>query len=514
MKKKVVLFYPDPLPKGSLYVENMTPASALCAVRLLDRDKYDIKIIARYIDGDDFVDQILAHCEDAILFGVSAMIGYQITQGLEVSKQVKRRHKELPIVWGGWFPSSDPEMTMENEFIDMVVMQQGEQTVVEIVEALEKRTPLDTIKGLCFKDKDEKIIKNEPRPFIDLNELPPIPYDLVDTDLVYNMDGYKTIDYMTSYGCPHRCTFCCEPAVNKRKWLGLSPERMVADLKEMQSKFGIEAVTLLDTNTFVDKNRMRKFCELYIKEGLNTKFTMTCGKISHLIKFDDELWELLVKAGITRIQIGAEAGSQEYLNLLKKDNKVEDTLKVVYKAAEHNVKLFISTMIGLPSADMKVELDDILTLINDVLEINDENKFSMYLYTPLPATSLMQVAEEQGFEPPKTLEEWGSYDFNKKFVPWIDAYYVKLLEKMQFYFKYVLVTDLIYSTPSPVIRKLYQLIYSIFNPIARYRFRKKFFGFPVDYYFLKISVSLGMRLQALIDQIVSQKKEFPETIDG
>ena len=105
-KKKIVIFYPDSLPKGKLYVENMTPVSALCAVRLLDRERFDIKIITRFIDGDDYLNKIINHCNDALLLGVSCFVGYQILEGLRISKAVKKRFPHIPIVWGGWFPSS------------------------------------------------------------------------------------------------------------------------------------------------------------------------------------------------------------------------------------------------------------------------------------------------------------------------------------------------------------------------------------------------------------------------
>lgn len=517
--KKVVIFYPDSLPKGRLYIENMTPVSALCAVRSLDRSRYDLKVITRFINGDDYVDQILNHCKNAIVFGVSTFIGYQIKEGIRASKEVKRRYPDLPIIWGGWFPSSAPELTLNNDFVDMVALGQGELTMAELVDALEKGSSLEGIASLWFKNRTGGIVRNKPRPFVDLNDLPPIPYDLLEgANLIYNMDGYRTIDYMTSYGCPHRCTFCCEPAVNKRRWSGLSPERIIADLEYLQEKFNVEAVTLLDTNTFTNANRIREFCKLYLQKGLKIRFTMTCGKISHLVKFDDELWELIGKANMSRIQVGLESGTQEYLGLLQKDNKAEDVLVVLNKAKQFNIKLFISTMIGIPTADMKIELNANIDLINNVLEVNDSNKFSMYLYTPLPATALLPLAEKEGFVQPKTLEEWSNYDFNQKFVPWIKPYYVNLLLRLQFYFKYILVKDLIYSIPSPVLRAVYWVVYWIFNPIARFRFRRKYFGLPLDYYFLKFCIRSGQKVQVFLDSLskrlsnASQSRKFKEKI--
>jgi radical SAM superfamily enzyme YgiQ (UPF0313 family) len=500
-RNKVIVFYPDSVPKGRLYVENMTPVSALCAVRLLDRKRYDIHIITRFFTGEDYVEEILEHCQNALLFGVSAFIGYQILEGLRVSKAVKEKFPDLPVVWGGWFPSSDPEMTIKHPAVDVVVRKQGEITLAELANAYDKGLALEGIRGISHKDGQDRIIHNEDRPFTDINEFPRIPYDLLKgANLVYNMDGYKTIDYMSSYGCPHRCAFCCEPAVNNGRWSGLSPQRMVADLEYLQKAFGVEAVTLLDTNTFTSARRIREFCKLYLQKGLTVKFTMTCGKISHLMKFDDELWRLIKQANMNRIQIGLESGKQEYLKLLHKDHRLEDVFTILDRAKAHGISLFISTMIGIPTASIDEEFSAAMDLVNRILEISDQNKYAMFLYTPLPATALLPLAVKEGFVAPRTLEEWGSFDYNDPATPWVGPSYPGIVKQIQFYFKYFLVKDLIYQTPSPKLRFGYRFLYAFANPLARWRFRKRCFSFPIDYYLLSMIVNTGKHIQALADR--------------
>ena len=505
MKKNIVIFYPDPLPPGRLYVDNLPPTSALCAVRLLERSKYNIQIISRCLNGKGYLEEILDACNEAILFGVSSFVGYQINHGLFVAKKVKEKFKDLPVVWGGWFPSSAPILTLSNRLIDIVAVGQGEKTLLELVEALEDKKPFSEVPGIYYK-KNGSILKNNPRPLTDINDLPMIPYELLGRkNIIYNRDGLRTTDYMTSYGCPHRCAFCCEPAVNKGKWTGLTPEKIISGLKYLKEAYNIQAVTLLDTNFFVDTERIRKFARLYAEENLNIKFIWTSGKISHLMKFDDELWNLVKGIGIDCIQIGVESCRQEYLDILQKDNKNFDTLNIIKKADKFNIKLSISTMIGIPGADIKLELSGILDMISNSLDINQNNKFVIFFYTPLPATKLLPKAEELGFRKPESLEDWAKFEENKISVPWVNKSYGKILERINFYGKYILTKDLVNSTPSRFLRFIYSIIRGVMFPLVRFRFKKKYFCIPIDYYMLKFILLTGVRLQKLIDMIIRKR---------
>lgn len=503
MRKKIVLFYPDVLPPGALYYDTTNLLSVLCASRMLDREKYEIVIVTRRIYGGEYLDIILQSCNNAVCFGVSAMIGYQIIDGLNASKEVKRKFPNLPIIWGGWFASAQPELTLENPYIDILVIGQGELALKETVNAIDNNRPLNGIRGILFKDSTGKIIKNDLRLPEDINSFNVIPYDLVDPkSLTYLTDAGKTIDYITSFGCPHRCSFCVDPLVNKRKWIGLDPERVINEISVLKEQYGIHAVCLIDTNFFVDKKRVRKICELYIKKNLDVSWLNLCGRISHLVKFEDDLWPLLERINIKRILIGLESGSQEFLDLIQKDNKIEDVVTVIKKCDSYNIKLYLSFMIGLPSVDIDKEFDGVMNLISKILEITDKNVFALFIYMPFAGTQLYPLAIEHGFVPPEDLEGWGCFDQNKKLTPWVPGKYVKLTKMLQFFFKYILVDDLVYSTPSKTLRGFYKILYKVFNPIVKWRIKNHYWRLPIDYYFLFVVIEFfGKKIQRILDKI-------------
>ena len=160
--------------------------------------------------------------------GVSSMTGPQLRHALEVSRLVKE-HGDIPVVWGGIHPSLLPEQTLENEYIDIVVQGEGEETFLELVQALAGRTSLQSVRGIWYKDNGH-IRQTDARPVLDLNTQPPLAYDLIESrKYIRVMSGVEHLNFFTSRGCPHRYTFCFNTPFNNQSWRALAEQRDVQD---------------------------------------------------------------------------------------------------------------------------------------------------------------------------------------------------------------------------------------------------------------------------------------------
>ena len=226
--KKVTLFFPTPFPYHRPY--HGLPLSLMTISRLLVRDGYDVRIIARHL-FKDVEKEVLEQAKDSVCVGISAMTGFQIHDGLAISRLVRQHYPNLPIVWGGWHPSLLATETISDPNVDIVVRGYGDRTFPEIVHALENGGDLSAIPGVTCR-KDGRILEKPPRALEDLNDLPPVPYHLVDLEKsIWKTEmGQRTISYISSYGCPHRCGFCVEPVVNNRGWQGFNAERVVDEI--------------------------------------------------------------------------------------------------------------------------------------------------------------------------------------------------------------------------------------------------------------------------------------------
>ncbi|HWP93205.1 MAG TPA: cobalamin-dependent protein, partial [Thermodesulfobacteriota bacterium] len=148
----VLLFNPAPRSGWQAQRRVEVPLSLLCTATPLARQGYRIKIIDQFANPNwkrEFTDALK---EKPICFGVTCMTGPQILRALEACEQFRERHPDVPIVWGGIHASLLPQQTLENPYVDIVVVGEGEETFKELVKALESGAPLNLVKGICFKE--------------------------------------------------------------------------------------------------------------------------------------------------------------------------------------------------------------------------------------------------------------------------------------------------------------------------------------------------------------------------
>lgn len=153
------------------------PFSLMCLAAVLREGGHRVCIFDRNVPNGPIEEKIKNFCPDMI--GISTFTGPMILDALQVAK-IARSITDVPIVWGGIHPSLLPHETIENPYVDIVVVGEGEKTILELAEAIERDKPFEDIKGLVYKENGH-VRTNPPRPFIkNLDELPIPAWDLID----------------------------------------------------------------------------------------------------------------------------------------------------------------------------------------------------------------------------------------------------------------------------------------------------------------------------------------------
>ncbi len=450
-KQSVVLF--NPLPVRSIEEHATTSAKvplvnaplSLLAIARMVADDYDVRILSAVVD-ENYTEQILAACSDALLFAVSSMTCYQIRDGLDVSAAVKEQYPELPIVWGGYHPSTMPEQTILNPNIDIVVRGQGEYTFQELVHRLSDGRSLEGLPGITYKEPERghgrerargwmqthglermKVITNPDREFADINEFCDMPYHLIEMERYIKSYrfGNRCIDYETSRGCLARCFFCSEPLFCKHKWTALTPERTVSEIEKLHTEYGIDTFMIRDSDFFVSIRRISAIAELLIERDLNLNLVSVNGRMERLHRLDDGVWELLRRAGLREVFIGFESGYQPSLDAMGKGASVDHILKCTHSCARHDIDLRGSFMVGIPGIDTKTEIAHTFEMMNRMIDIFHEESdlakldFLLSFFVPYPGTPLYQRCIEVGFLQLNSLEEWGDFDQFDFHTPWV-----------------------------------------------------------------------------------------------
>ena len=132
-------------------------------------------------------------------------------------KKIISKLKPLQIftILGGCHASLSPDSLAEIDGLNAICIGEGENTLCELVQALEHNQDIQHIRGLWYKTEKGEIIKNATRPFIsNLDLLPFSDYELFDYQKIIDSD-YGRLSFMLSRGCPFGCTYCSSPMMGK-----------------------------------------------------------------------------------------------------------------------------------------------------------------------------------------------------------------------------------------------------------------------------------------------------------
>ena len=430
--KKIVLYYPQQANEagGVPYSKDVLPIALLSIASWPLADGYEVQII----DGGLYPQaeahrRVLEACEGALLFGTSAILGYQVADGYLCSMKVKARHPGLPLVIGGWFASSAPELVLETGLFDAVALGQGEITFREIVQAIDAGEPLDEIAGLALW-RDGQVLRTPTRFAVGWNEIPNVPWQLLDFEpyreqqlrqrsgrewevLPHPPDAHSPkrkqphvgISYYASFGCPLACTFCCSPQVSGLRWKSMPAERMLDDLQELQQRWGFDVVRFYDANYGVMEKRARSFAEGVLERGM-TLWHYVYMQSESVASYAPATLDLLARSGMYVVLLGAETGTDEMMERIHKTTRGDENMQAAVLLHERGITPQLTYIIGFPNespASMVATLDQ----ARRVQVACPRSYTAVWPYRPIPGTPLFREAVQLGYVPPKTMEEWG-----------------------------------------------------------------------------------------------------------
>ncbi len=386
-------------------------------------DDYEVEIIDQRID-EKWAEKVELKSRDSICVGVTSMTGVQIANAIEISKIAKKHTK---LIWGGVHPTLLPHQTLQNKYIDIIVLGEGEVTFPLLLKALKDPKRFEHIRGIGYKDS-KGIHVNELRDFLDMNTVPNLPYHLLEIEkYLTKREGFKRcLSLETSRGCPHDCSFCSNPIIHKRLWSCLNVENLIQKTKYLQNRFKLDGIVYQEDNFFVNILRVKKFCEA-IQKDINIGWKANC-RISYLLNKDSAFLKMLEKGGCKVLQFGVESGTNRILKLVNKGITIEDILKVNSKLAKGDLICRYNFIVGIPT-ETQEEIQSTLDFI-EKLQSENANLDTPFLnlYTPWPGTKLFDLSIEKGFKSPNTLDGWSKFNWNTWNLPWLDKKTSKVLE--------------------------------------------------------------------------------------
>jgi anaerobic magnesium-protoporphyrin IX monomethyl ester cyclase len=353
--------------------------------------------------------------------GVSSMIGQQIHDGLGFSRAVRAFDPTVPIVWGGALPTVLPQETITRPEIDIIVSGQGQLTLLDLLRCFATDGNLANVPGITYK-KDTTTTSNLARMFTDLNEFSAYSslYSLVNVPDYIRDDEHinsRTINYHSSQGCPFSCGFCSEVALWKRRWTGLSADRVVADIRYLVANYGVNGIKFYDAEFFINQKRVLDIAEGLISHNLNIRWGAAVHP-ANVDRLSDEQLMTLRTSGAARFLMGAESGVEEELMLIGKRTSRDMLIRIAERCANHGITASFSFVVGYPGMP-EANIERTLEFADRLSEVDPRHEAKVHFFAPYPGTPLYPLAVESGFVPPSTLEAWADYDYYEVTTSWV-----------------------------------------------------------------------------------------------
>ncbi|GAC1511944.1 MAG: hypothetical protein NVS1B6_18270 [Steroidobacteraceae bacterium] len=346
---------------------------------------------ATILDGNvdrDFVSSAVHAIDGGLIdcVGVTVMGGPQLTSAIAVSKAIRRRRPDVPIIWGGAFPTVCAEAAVSVPYVDYAVRGQGEDAITELLDALAVRRDeavlFDSIRGLSRRHQG-RVVHNKDRTFSAASLDRMLPYEKLDNPRQYLTKTYlgeRTVGYQAALGCRFRCTFCGVATMYRGKMALPAAARLEQDLGFLTSRMGVDGIQFYDHNFFDREVDMVPLLEILAKFGL----PWWCfARSDALVNLSGESWKLVRKSRLRMAYIGAESPSDWLLHDIRKGTRTDQTLAAVETCRSHGVVPELSFMLA-PPQDPEGETEKTFAFIRQIKRIHPATEVMIYIYTPLP----------------------------------------------------------------------------------------------------------------------------------
>ncbi len=402
-------------PKGLLYIASALRNAGI-DVEVLDAKIMQFErpsLLSRSIKEICHVVKKKVERERPKVIGLTSSTLSYLT-AMKVARAAKEASPESIVLIGGVHASFTPNETLGNDFMDVVVRGEGEQTLVEIA----NKVPLEKVKGISYK-KGGKVMHNPDREALKPEDIPVPAYDLVD------MQNYSYVVLMCTRGCPHICSFCEVPKLHGLK-IRYRPFKSVEEELELALSLNKRLeLRLEDEFLGLDMNRAEQILKL-IKE----KHTGPFRGVTRPDGVNDKLLKMLKGANCSNMYIGMESGSDEVLKFNGRGFNVAKILEIAKVFGRNEMLFHAGFILGLPGdnketlhqtlgvakkccdstfSTVKKNLDTLLEEMPFKL-IVENSRAEFNLFAPNPGTPVMQDLEK--FRYRIFHRNWDLYDCN------------------------------------------------------------------------------------------------------
>ena len=394
---------PNP-PLGLAYIAAALKAGGH-AYHVIDATGEALDVVRPYPDRHDFMVQGLSNDEivermptTTTVVGVGCMFSTLWPLTARLAEAVRRRFPDALMVLGGEHGTAVPEHVLAVSPFDVVVLGEGEETLVELLRARAAGRPPTEVKGLAFRD-GARVVRTPPAPRrkdVDAIALPDwdsFPLEAyIARHQINGINLGRSMPLLGTRGCPFQCTFCSNPSMWTQRWIARDPKLLADEMALYRGKYGVSNFDFQDLTAIVKREWIVAFCRELITRDLRVSWQMPSGTRAEV--FDEEVADLLYRSGCRALAFAPESGSPEILKIVKKQVNLPRMLVSMRAAVRRGLKLSCFIVIGFPD-DTPATLRQTLSLVRTMARLGVYD-VAVSKFVPYPGSELFKRLQADG----------------------------------------------------------------------------------------------------------------------
>ncbi|MCF8721687.1 B12-binding domain-containing radical SAM protein [Nitrospina gracilis] len=350
----------------------------------------------RGLENDKIIERIP---EDAEVIGLGCMFSSNWVYVRELVKGIRDRFPKTRLVMGGEHVTGFPEFSLEQAPLDAVVLGEGEEIIIRLLDRWRKGEPIDDLAGIAFRREDGTVQTNPRHNRIrDLDSIPWPAWDLFDIEQ-YNAVNQphgasqgRFMPMLATRGCPFQCTFCTSPHMWTTEWTARDHKNVVDEMQTYMQRYGVTDFQFEDLTAIVRRDWMHAFCDEVLARGMKITFQMPSGTRSEAIDF--ELAKKLKAAGCHEFAFAPESGDPAVLKAIKKKVDLDKMFHSANQALQAGINVGCFFIIGFPEDTYKSVFKTYAAMIKCAwLGFTNVN---LNAYSPQPNTESFNQLRENG----------------------------------------------------------------------------------------------------------------------
>lgn len=338
--------------------------------------------------------------EDVEVIGLSLMFSGNWLHNKKLIEHLGEKFPNAKIIAGGEHISAAPKFCIETtKHLDICICGEGEETIVEVIDCLENGLELSEIKGIVYRNLENKAISNPKRTRIKaLDSINWPAWELFplekyrENGISFGVDkGVNSLPILATRGCPYSCTFCSSPSMWGTRYYMRNPDEVIKEIEYFHHTYNVRNFDFYDLTALIKKEWIIEFSKKLLTKNLDISWQIPAGTRSEVI--DQEVAHYLYKSGCTNITYAPESGSKETLKKIKKKVSLDNMLQSISYSKKEKMNIKLNIIIGFPGETHIQIWQTILFVIK--ASWRGAHDMSPSIFSPYPGSELAtKLAEE------------------------------------------------------------------------------------------------------------------------